>query len=129
MFGEYRYIGYDISDEMLCVARENVPSAEFYSDWNEIHVEYRETLLNISSTLHEVYSYSSHEEIEEFWSRVFCSGFKYITIHDMALSDTEQMKADTEQYNLTINNENHADKLNDYESVWGKISITNETEQ
>lgn len=89
MFGEYRYIGYDISDAMLSAACENVPSAEFYSDWNEIKVDFADSLLNISSTLHEVYSYGTKTEIDEFWKRVFGSGFKYITIRDMMLSDAE----------------------------------------
>ena len=122
LFNEYRYIGYDISDVMLLAARENVPSAEFYSNWNEIKVDFADSLLNISSTLHEVYSYCSQEEIKKFWSRVFESGFKYVAIRDMMLSDTEQMDADAEQYNLVVKNEKYADKLKDYETVWGKIS-------
>ena len=122
LFNEYRYIGYDISEEMLAAARTNVPTAEFYSNWNEIHVEYRETLLNISSTLHEIYSYSTKTEIDEFWERVFESGFKYIAIRDMMLSDVDLTGIDSDQHRLVIEDENYADKLNDYESVWGKIS-------
>lgn len=122
LFGDYRYFGYDISTEMLLEAQKNVPVASFYSDWNEMKVDFTDSLLNISSTLHEVYSYSSQEEIEEFWHRVFESGFKYIAIRDMMLSDAEQMKADAEQYNSVIKNEIYADQLNDYEHVWGKIS-------
>lgn len=121
LFDEYRYIGYDISTEMLSAARENVPTAEFYSDWNEIKADFKDSLLNISSVLHEVYSYSSQEEIKKFWSRVFESGFKYIAIRDMMLSDADQMKADEDQQSLVIKNENYADKLKDYENVWGKI--------
>lgn len=122
LFGEYRYIGYDISDEMLLEARENVPAAEFCSEWDEMNVDFTDSLLNISSTLHEVYSYCTDEEIDTFWKRVFCSGFKYIAIRDMMLSNAEQLKANSEQYNLIVKNENYADKLKDYESVWGKIS-------
>lgn len=122
LFGEYRYIGYDISDEMILAARENVPFAEFYSDWNELKVDFADSLLNISSTLHEVYSYCSQEEIEEFWSRVFKSGFKYITIRDMMLSDADQESIDLDQHSLVSKNEKYADKLRDYETVWGKIS-------
>jgi len=122
LFNEYRYIGYDISDVMLSAARENVPSAEFYSDWNEIKVDFADSLLNISSTLHEVYSYCSQEEIKRFWSRVFESGFKYIALRDMMLSDADQMKIDSDQHDLVIKNEKYADKLMDYENVWGKIS-------
>ncbi len=122
LFGEYRYIGYDISAEMLLAARRNVPSAEFCSDWDGIKVDYKDTLLNISSTLHEVYSYCTKTEIDEFWKRVFESGFKYIAIRDMMLSDADQMNIDSDQHGLVIKNEKYADKLKDYENVWGKIS-------
>lgn len=120
--GGYRYIGYDISAEMLSAARANVPTAEFYSDWNEIHVDCTDALLNVSSTLHEVYSYGSPEEIEVFWSRVFESGFKYITIRDMMLSDADQAEAEADWLRLVVKNENYADKLKDYENVWGRIA-------
>lgn len=122
LFNEYRYIGYDISEEMLTAARTNLPSAEFYSDWDKIGVDFADSLLNISSTLHEVYSYSTKTEIDTFWKRVFESGFKYITIRDMMLSDTDITRIDLDQHRLVIEDENYADKLNDYESVWGKIS-------
>ena len=122
LFNEYRYIGYDISEEMLTAARTNLPSAEFYSDWNKIGVDFTDSLLNISSTLHEVYSYSTKTEIDTFWKRVFESGFKYITIRDMMLSDTDTTRIESDQHRLVIEDEKYADKLNDYESVWGKIS-------
>lgn len=49
------------------------------------------TLLNMSSVIHEVYSYLSSKEIAHFWDRVFNSGFEYISIRDMMISfDTER---------------------------------------
>ena len=122
LFGEYRYVGYDISEEMLSVARANVPSAEFYSDWDMIKVDHSDSLLNISSVLHEVYSYSSKEEIDLFWKRVLDSGFKYIAIRDMMLSEADQTGIDTEQHALAVKDEKYADKLRDYERIWGKIA-------
>ena len=122
LFGEYRYVGYDISEEMLSAARANVPSAEFYSDWNAIKVDHSDSLLNISSVLHEVYSYSSKEEIDLFWKRVLDSGFKYIAIRDMMLSEADQTGIVTEQHALAVKDEKYADKLRDYERIWGKIA-------
>ncbi len=122
LFSEYRYIGYDISPEMISAAKENVPSAEFYEKWNDIKVDFEDSLLNISSTVHEVYSYGSKEGINEFWKRVFKSGFKYITIRDMVLSDIDKTEINKEQLSAIIKNEKYADKLKDYERVWGKIS-------
>lgn len=40
-------------------------------------------VLFLSSVLHELYSYKTTDEIEEFWKFVFESGFKYIVIRDM----------------------------------------------
>lgn len=122
LFGEYRYVGYDISEEMLSAARANVPSAEFYSDWDMIKVDHSDSLLNISSVLHEVYSYSSKEEIDLFWKRVLDSGFKYIAIRDMMLSEADRTGIDAEQHILVVKDEKYADKLRDYERIWGKIA-------
>lgn len=121
LFGEYRYIGYDISDDMIRTAKGNVPFAELYSDWDEIGIDFTDSLLNISSTLHEVYSYSTKEEIEIFWKRVFESGFKYITIRDMMLSKADMDKAQKEQLDAVVNDDKYADKRCAYEDVWGKI--------
>ena len=121
LFDEYRYIGYDISEEMLDAARANVPTAEFYSNWNEMQADPTHTLLNISSTIHEVYSYSTQTEITAFWKRAFDSGFKYIAIRDMMLSEAERASIDTEQYHSVVKNEKYADKLQSYEKVWGAI--------
>ena len=122
LFGDYRYIGYDISEEMISAAKSNVEFAEFYLNWDEIDVDFTDSLLNISSTLHEVYSYNSKEEIDEFWKRVFGSKFKYIAIRDMMLSDADKTEINTAEHNLVINNKSYADKLRDYENMWGKIS-------
>ena len=126
LFGEYSYIGYDISEEMISAARENMPSAEFYSSWDDIKVNFSDSLLNISSTLHEVYSYGTDEDVREFWERVFKSGFKYIAIRDMMLSDSDQAAADAEQLKAVVGNQDYSDKLKDYESVWGRISTRRE---
>ena len=121
LFGEYRYIGYDISNDMICAARNSIPSAEFYSDWNDINIDFEDSLLNISSTLHEVYSYSSKKEIDEFWQQVFGSGFRYITIRDMMLSEKDKIQIDAFQKDLVDKDKKYAHKLEKYENVWGKI--------
>lgn len=59
LFPEHNYIGYDISEEMIDLAKNIVPEATFFSDWNDIKVSPESTVLNISSTLHEVYSYGT----------------------------------------------------------------------
>ena len=83
--------GYDISKRMLSIARLENPEAAYFSDWDDITVE-PNSLLNLSSVIHEVYAYSTVEEIRMFWKTVFNSGFKYISIRDMFVSETLEEK-------------------------------------
>ncbi len=94
LFPEYKYAGYDISEEMIERAKILEPSCSFFSKWDDIDIPFENTVLNISSTLHEVYSYGTKESVEEFWDRVFNSGFKYIAIRDMMLSDSIKLMSD-----------------------------------
>ena len=119
LFPDYRYIGYDIEEEMLKIAREKNEGIEFYDKWEDIKVDFNKSLLNISSTIHEVYSYGTDEDIEVFWNNVFNSGFKYICIRDLMISEnlTENVKDEDIE---TIRNYNPK-SLKDYEDIWGSI--------
>ena len=121
LFPEYAYIGYDISQDMIEIAKENVEQASFYTDWNAITCDPGKTLINISSTLHEVYHYGTPESVEEFWDRVFGSNFRYIAIRDMMLSDNIRLMSDEEDIRKVRTL--FPQKLAEYESIWGPISI------
>ena len=121
LFPEYRYIGYDISKEMIEKARELVPECRFCTEWNDIADDFSSSLLNISSTLHEVYSYGTKESVDEFWDRVFNSEFKYIAIRDMMLSDSIGLMADDEDVSRV--KDLYPEKLKEYESLWGPVNI------
>ena len=121
LFPEYNYIGYDISEEMIKKAKELVPECRFCTKWDEIDVLPENSLLNISSTLHEVYSYGDEESINEFWDRVFESGFKYIAIRDMMLSDNIKHMSDDED--VAKVKRLFPEKMNQYESLWGSVNI------
>ena len=121
LFPEHKYIGYDISDEMIQLAKIMVPEAAFTSNWNEIRVDPKNTVLNISSTLHEVYSYGSVESIDEFWERIFGSGFQYIAIRDMMLSD--EIKLMSDELDVKKVRTLFPEKLKEYEQIWGPINI------
>ena len=121
-FDEYSYVGYDISEKMVQAAKENVPGAVFCSDWNSIGVPFERSLLNISSVIHEVYSYCAPDDIDLFWRRVFDSGFRYVTIRDMMLSQkhSDTPASESDLGNLRANRQ-YRKHLEDYESVWGRI--------
>ena len=120
MFPDYEYVGYDISREMTEAARKNVSDARFCDDWDSIDIPFEESLINISSTIHEVYSYCGEKDIDIFWDRVFGSGFRYVTIRDMMFSQAEDIPVRKEQLEA-IRNSVYAEWLESFENVWGRI--------
>ncbi len=119
LFPEYNYIGYDISETMLDIAKSKNEGVTFCNNWNDINIDFNKSLLNISSTIHEVYSYSSDEEIKEFWNRVYNSGFKYICIRDMMLSTNLVENVTDAEINKI--KEPYLVNLKEFESIWGSI--------
>lgn len=115
---EMRFIGYDIDENMLVKARQKAPWAEFYSNWDEIEVDPSVTIVNLSSVLHEIYHYSSHEEIELFWDRIRKSGFAYITIRDMFMP---QPLPCGDLWRQRVLDAGYGDKLCDFENHWGPV--------
>lgn len=96
LFPDMFFIGYDKSEEMIGRAAEanTYENCVFYSHpmnflaWLQAHHHtIDECALNLSSIIHEVYSYSTKDEIEEFWHFVNFMGFKYIIIRDMCLDE------------------------------------------
>jgi len=89
-----KFIGYDISEEMLVLARKRTKKLNilFTNSWDTVE-EYlrhyrKNSVLILSSVIHEVYSYAtSPEDIDAFWEKVLHSGFTYICIRDMMLTD------------------------------------------
>jgi predicted RNA methylase len=95
LFPDMTYVGYDLDEEMIrqagerCAEYDNVflfSSLESFHAWaRERDLDFKKTALNLSSLIHEVYSYGTPESIEEFWRFVTGSGFGYIVIRDMCL--------------------------------------------
>lgn len=79
-------IGVDNNPDMIIAAKKNCPKAEYVSSLEDANLN-GTTLLNLSSVIHEVYSYLSEEEIKTFWNMVFNSGYNYIAIRDMMVSN------------------------------------------
>lgn len=117
------YVGYDNNVEMITQARNSTDCEKFknirftdeyaFSNTNN-------TLLNLSSVIHEIYSYSQPDEINTFWNNVLYKNYKYIAIRDFCISKSINRQSDINDYTKVIQN---ADKeqIDEYESIWGSL--------
>lgn len=126
IFPEITYVGYDISVEMLEIARRNNPThVNYFSDWNALreHLDKlsgkKAVLLN--SLIHEVYSYGSSDDVEEFWNRVYDPIFDYVCIRDMCVSDSITRKSDPLSV-IKVRKNYDQNKLREFENQWGSIN-------
>lgn len=124
-----KIIGYDLDNSMLSKASVILGEDSLLtSNWEEVVNElsnYKSTLLNLSSVIHEVYSYSHSSVIKKFWEeQVFGGSFKWITIRDM-IPSVEIHKDEKSKF---TNDLRRVRKLADpiylksFESKWGPIS-------
>lgn len=123
-----KIIGYDLDDEMLKKASDKLgKKALLTSNWSDVIIEvskYRNPLLNLSSVIHEVYSYSHASVVKKFWeNQVFGGDFKWITIRDMIPSvqmhrnEIDKFKEDVEKVRAKADPRH----LSSFEDRWEKI--------
>ena len=89
---EWAKCGVDNNPDMQKICKEK--SYSIYDSLDKVKNLQPRTLLNMSSVIHEVYSYLSPEEITHFWDKVFDGSYEYITIRDMMLSENTARPAD-----------------------------------
>ena len=97
LFPEKTFIGYDKELGQITQAAQRLADVEahtwFTTDWAEVERANFWTgkswegghCLILSSVIHEVLTESTGRERDEFWERVFGSGFDYVAIRDMML--------------------------------------------
>lgn len=127
----YSVFGIDDSKDMLKLVKENTKlkhghffsSITYFQEYvKENSINLSNSVLLLSSVLHEVYSYLSQSEISVFWDFVFLTGFKYIVIRDMCIeSNSNITNDDYSQIRQKILNSNYLFELNDFEEKWGKV--------
>lgn len=131
------YVGYDISDEMISLAKSKCnfsrDCATFTSDWSEVEKIIKGknvvSILILSSVVHEVYSYArpDHDDIGDFWKHVRNSGFKYICVRDMMCSQDINRETNKDLYiKFSTNLDVNKDKMMcDFEKRWGSTEKNN----
>lgn len=121
-----KLIGYDLDKSMLELAKTK-SNAYVTDNWQDVLSEikdYKNVALNLSSVIHEVYSYSNSRKINDFWSnKVFGGYFKYITIRD-TIPSIVTSKEDWVNFEEDVKKVNRlADRkqLASFEKIWGII--------
>ena len=123
--------GFDNDAEMIRKAQEKTSRITFFKDWKDVedwmdNSEFAAgtmlpyTLI-LSSVIHEIYHYSTPEQIDEFWKKVFCGKFAYITIRDMVPSRTIARPSDINDVAKVYKKFLHHQELEDFENTWGSI--------
>jgi hypothetical protein len=124
-----KLIGYDLDHTMLQKASSKLgKKAIFTNNWREVvrHTTgSKNPILNLSSVIHEVYSYSRPNVVSKFWTdQVFENDFKYITIRDMIPSleidkrEINDFKDDVKK----VRTSSDRFYLNSFEKKWGDIN-------
>ena len=128
------YIGYDISFDMIALAKTNFSgdideNIVFTSYWKDVQKELKKSnnkkVLILSSVIHEIYSYGEiPKDIDIFWDRVLKTEFDYICIRDMMPSRDIVRKTPIDIYNALNQDKNHVlneGQLAEFEKIHGSI--------
>ena len=123
--GKNHYLGFDCDDQMIQLAKERV-KAEFTDSFDEaldwLEENHSPTnILNLSSIIHEIYSYSGYDEIESFWKhQVFGGHFSHIVIRDMIPSSSINRETYANDVRKVLKFANPY-SLNSFQNRWGSV--------
>ena len=130
IFPELSFVGYDMSETMIeaAKARCTAPNASFFSSLPDAMAALRERgwgpeqcCVNLSSLIHEVYSYGTPDSIDAFWRDINGSGFRYITIRDMCCHQSAHRPALKEDV-LKVSRVCPAWQIEQFEACHGSLS-------
>lgn len=121
---DINYVGYDNNVNMLIAAQSKTDFDKYKTITYTAQLgsldDNKYSLLNLSSVIHEVYSYSQPDEINTFWNNVLYQNYKYIAIRDFCVSKSINRQSDINDYTKVIQSANN-EQIDEYESVWGSL--------
>lgn len=109
--------GYDINQDMIDIAKKNVPNADLISTRPKF--ELNNAVLNASSVFHEIHAYSS--DVEKEYNNIFYSGATYVAIRDMFYSKHSCHPTNAISLAKVIQHE-QPNKIAEFEAFNGKIT-------
>lgn len=124
-FPNWHLFGVDASREMISKAMENCKGAQYILS-NRIPVDMVKSIssgavFNLSSVIHEIYSYLSPHEVMRFWNDLFSCEAKYIAIRDLMLSESSFRDADINDV-VRVKERSDEALLRDFCDTWGSIN-------
>lgn len=114
-------IGIDNNEKMLECVSDNIKT---YSSLDGVEKLKPDSVLNLSSVLHEVYSYCSENDIDKFWDNVMCLEPEYIIIRDMYINENSVYAADCSALRIKILKSEYAEQLKEFEEKYGSTCFT-----
>jgi hypothetical protein len=123
-FPDNEYLGYDIDERMVTLAEEKVDVKVYNSTSaliRDAEQKYKDktVVVNLSSVIHEVYSYRNVEEIDDFWFVVFKIA-DIVVIRDMIFEQSMDRASNPNDVKK-IRSKSDRRYLQDYESIEGSI--------
>lgn len=117
---DWNLFGFDFNEDMVALAKKNVPAGTFSTDFYGLSqaVKREEAVLVASSVFHEIHNYSP--DVEEEYRRIFGSGYQYIAIRDMFISE-KQFGSSNPDSLAKVREKSPAKWIEDFESFMGSI--------
>ena len=119
---ELHVIGFDSDPEMVKLSTTaEVPITALWETIKRAVESHKNSALVLSSVIHEVCHYASRADIDDFWNKVFDTGFHYIVIRDMVPSRSVDRPACINDVKKAYHKFLHTKALTDFEGIWGSI--------
>lgn len=121
-FPDWNLRGIDCDQKMIELARYNCPSSLFDEDISaSYYIDNSTSILNMSSVIHEIYSYTEPRKVSELWKSIFECNFKYISIRDLMISKTADKLSTIQDVHKIYTYSENDPFLKDFEDKWGTI--------
>jgi SAM-dependent methyltransferase len=123
---DMRVIGYDNDPNMI---KHSEGTVSITNEWELVKSflksyggkAVKHPSLILSSVIHEIFHYCGRAEIDDFWDKVFNSGFEYIVIRDMVPSRTIDHPSCINDVKKIYRKFLGSKALTDFERIWGSI--------